>query len=50
MDKQKLMEKAEAALEKNLDILTAQDQPLQVDSAIKAVSVLVDMIEKLNMK
>lgn len=41
MDKQKLLDKAEAALLKNLDILATQDQPNQTEIAVQAVPRLV---------
>jgi hypothetical protein len=50
MDKQKLMEKAEAALEKNLDILAAQDQPCEKELAVKAISALTATILSLNLQ
>ena len=48
MNKENLLKKAEAALEKNLDILAEQPQPYEVELAIKAVPVIVDVIYNLS--
>jgi hypothetical protein len=49
MNKETLLKKAETALEKNLDILTEQNQPQQAELAVKAIPVIVDMIKKFNL-
>jgi hypothetical protein len=48
MNREELLKKAEAALEKNLDILTEQNQPLQSELAVKAIPMLVNLIESLS--
>ena len=47
MDKRKLLEKAETALEKSLDTLAKQDQPCDVDQATKSIYAILELVKIL---
>jgi hypothetical protein len=45
MDRQKLLDKAEAALEKSLDTLAKQDQPCDVEQATKSIYAVLELVK-----
>ena len=50
MKREELLKKVEIALEKNVEILIKQSQPLESELAIKTIPVLVDLIKFLNLQ